>query len=66
MYLDQFSIGGLILDDPPYVNDYRRLLPTLNEIALDAEESRSFTADLADECDRGSVPDAVEQLHRLC
>jgi len=61
VYLDHVN-GGLFLEDSRYVADYRQLLPELNEVSLDEGESRSFAADLADEYDRGSQPDAAEHL----
>lgn len=61
VYLDHVN-GGLFLEDRRYVEDYRLLLPELTAVALDKEESRSFAADLADEYDRGSQPDAAHDL----
>ncbi|PPK66857.1 helix-turn-helix transcriptional regulator [Actinokineospora auranticolor] len=67
VYLDNYHGGGLILEDPDYVRNYRDLVPKLAEVALDKGQSREFMANLADEYDRGShhvVGDVVakEQL----
>lgn len=61
LYLDLFN-SGLFIEDRQYVEDYYQLLPELNAVALDEGESRSFAADLADEYDRGSHPDAAHDL----
>lgn len=61
VYLDH-TRGGLILEDRQYVEDYTRLLPELSAVSLDAGQSRSFTAALADEYDRGSQPDAAHHV----
>jgi transcriptional regulator with XRE-family HTH domain len=61
VYLDTVN-GGLFLEDRRYVADYWQLLPDLDEVSLDEGESRSFAADLADEYDRGSQPDAADHL----
>ncbi len=53
VYLDNVA-SGLFLEDRGYVDDYRRILPVLASVALDAGQSRSFAAELADEYDRGS------------
>jgi transcriptional regulator with XRE-family HTH domain len=52
-YVDNIA-SGLFLDDPDFVEDYRRLIPKLAAVALDEGQSRSFAATLADEFDRGS------------
>jgi Domain of unknown function (DUF5753)/Helix-turn-helix domain len=67
VYLDDFRFGGLVLEDPNYVNSYRELAAVLAEVALDEGQSREYAAELADAYDRGSqrdVPDllAEEQL----
>ncbi|HEX6360627.1 helix-turn-helix transcriptional regulator [Actinophytocola sp.] len=54
VYLDNLRFGGLILEDPGYVNSYREQVPMLAEVALDAGQSREFAAELADAYDRGS------------
>jgi transcriptional regulator with XRE-family HTH domain len=53
VYLDT-ARSGFFLEDREYVRDYQRLLPDLSAVALDEGQSRKFTADLADEYDRGS------------
>jgi transcriptional regulator with XRE-family HTH domain len=67
LYLDGF-LTGMFIEDRDVVGDhYRHLLPELNAVALDAGESREFTAMLADEYDRGSPLDVdveEEQLQR--
>jgi transcriptional regulator with XRE-family HTH domain len=67
--VDCLRFGGLILDDPDYVNSYRQLVPVLAAVAMDKGQSRKYAADLADAYDRGSqgsVADvlAQEQLQR--
>jgi transcriptional regulator with XRE-family HTH domain len=69
VYLDGLRFGGLILEDPEYVNSYYEIMPVLDDVALDEGQSRKYAADLADEYDRGSqrgVPDllAQEQLQQ--
>jgi transcriptional regulator with XRE-family HTH domain len=71
VYLDGLRFGGLILEDPDYVNSYYELMPVLDDVALDEGQSREFAANLADEYDRGSqrgVPDVLEeeQLQQRC
>lgn len=68
-YLDDLRFGGLILEDPNYVNSYYELVPMLADVAFDEGQSREFAANLADEYDRGSqrgVSDllAQEQLQQ--
>lgn len=53
VYLDSVR-SGFFLEDREYVRDYQQLLPELRAVALDEGQSRKFTADLADEYDRGS------------
>jgi transcriptional regulator with XRE-family HTH domain len=67
--VDTLRTGGLILEDPNYVNSYHELVAMLADVALDEGQSRKFAAELADEYDRGSqqvVADvlAEEQLQR--
>lgn len=62
VYLDHHCAGGLFLEDRQYIEDYYQLLPELMAVSLDEEESRSFAADLADEYDRGSQPDAAHRM----
>jgi hypothetical protein len=63
--MDNLCFGGLILDDPAYVNGYYKLVPMLADVALDEGQSREFAAELADARDRGSQRDvAQEQLQR--
>ena len=67
--VDNLRFGGLIVDEPDYVQSYRRLVPMLADVAFDEGQSREFVAELADEYDRGSqrrVADvlAEEQLQR--
>jgi transcriptional regulator with XRE-family HTH domain len=69
VYLENLRDGGLILDDPDYVQCYQELVPMLADVALDEGQSREFAADLADVYDRGSqrvVANVVaqEQLQR--
>jgi hypothetical protein len=67
VYLDALRFGGLVLEDPSYVNVYHEHVAMLAEVALDEGQSREYVAELADAYDRGSqrdVPDllAEEQL----
>jgi transcriptional regulator with XRE-family HTH domain len=62
VYMDDLRFGGLILEDPDYVNSYRELVPMLAEAALDEGQSREFVATLADEYDRGSQRDVTDFL----
>jgi Domain of unknown function (DUF5753)/Helix-turn-helix domain len=69
VYLDNLVFGGLVLEDPDYVNSYYKKVPILDGLALDEGESRAFAAELADAYDRGSqrgVPAllAKEQLQQ--
>jgi hypothetical protein len=64
VYLEHLRDGGLILEDPNYVNNYCNILPMLADIALNEGQSREFAAELADAYDRGSqrrVADIVAQ-----
>jgi transcriptional regulator with XRE-family HTH domain len=64
VYLDNLRFGGLVLEDPDYVNSYRELVPMLADVALDEGQSREFAAELADAYDRGSqrrVTDVLAQ-----
>jgi hypothetical protein len=54
VYLDCLRFGGLILEDPDYVNSYQELVPALDDVALDEGQSREFAAELANAYDRGS------------
>jgi hypothetical protein len=54
VYLDNLRFGGLILEDPDYVNSYEELVPTLDEVALNEGQSREFAAEMAYAYDRGS------------
>jgi hypothetical protein len=62
VYLDNLRFGGLVLEDPDYVNSYRELVPMLADVALDEGQSREFAADLADEYDRGSQRGVTDVL----
>jgi hypothetical protein len=62
VYLDNLRFGGLILEDPDYVNSYSELVPMLADAALDEGQSREFVASLADEYDRGSQQSASDVL----
>jgi hypothetical protein len=53
VYLDH-SCSGVFLEDGEFVADYRGLLSRIASTALNGEESRAFTAELADALDRGS------------
>jgi uncharacterized protein DUF5753 len=55
------QIAGLFLEDPEFVDPYRALLPVIADAALDKGQSREFVAGLADEYDRGSARDRVEE-----
>ena len=61
VYLDALRFGGLILDDPSYVNIYREQVAMLAEVALDEGQSRECAADLADAYDRGSQRGVLEE-----
>jgi transcriptional regulator with XRE-family HTH domain len=62
VYLDDFRFGGLVLEEPNYVNSYIELAAMLAEVALDEGQSREYAAELADACDRGSQRDVPEVL----
>ena len=69
VYLEHLRDGGLILEDPSYVNSYREMVPMLADVALDEGQSRQRAAELADAYDRGSQRGgtdvlAEEQLQR--
>jgi transcriptional regulator with XRE-family HTH domain len=71
VYLDDLRFGGLILEEPNYVNSYRELAAMLPEVALDEGQSRQYAAELADAFDRGSQRGAAdvleeEQLQQRC
>ncbi|HET9141588.1 helix-turn-helix transcriptional regulator, partial [Actinophytocola sp.] len=55
----QFS--GLFLEDEEYTSGYCRLVPDIANAALSGRESREFLAVLANDHDRGSVRDEVEE-----
>jgi transcriptional regulator with XRE-family HTH domain len=61
VYLDSLRVGGLVLDDPDYVNSYYKLVPMLADAALDEGQSREFAAELADAYDRGSQRGVLAQ-----
>jgi transcriptional regulator with XRE-family HTH domain len=54
-------VAGLFVEDRKYVDQYRALIPVLAPTALDEGQSRRLIADLADEYDRGSASDRVEE-----
>jgi transcriptional regulator with XRE-family HTH domain len=60
VYLDN-HFGGFFLEDNEFVGNYRNLLPAIADRALDAGQSREFLASLANEYDRGSAGDRVEE-----
>jgi hypothetical protein len=62
VYLDNLRFGGLILEDPEYVNSYRELVPMLADVALDEGQSREFAAELAYAYDRGSQRGVTDVL----
>jgi transcriptional regulator with XRE-family HTH domain len=62
VYLDNLRFGGLILEDPDYVNSYREFVPMLADVALDEGQSREFAAELADAYDRGSQRGVTDVL----
>ncbi|MGH3761512.1 helix-turn-helix domain-containing protein [Actinophytocola sp.] len=65
LYLDGF-LTGMFVEDHDLVGDhYRHLLPELRALALDAGQSREFSANLADEYDRGSAPDVRVEEEQL-
>lgn len=61
VYLDGYAGAGLFLEDQDYVDSYRQLIPTMADVALNGGQSREFFADLANEYDRGSARDRVEE-----
>lgn len=62
VYLDGPTCG-LFLEDREYVDDYRALLPTIANIALNEGESREWLAALASEYDRGRAnPDVLDHV----
>jgi transcriptional regulator with XRE-family HTH domain len=54
-------VAGLFVEDRKYVEQFRALIPLLADAALDEGQSRRLIADLADEYDRGSAGDRVEE-----
>lgn len=60
-YLDNHATG-LFLEDPEYLEPYRRLVPAMSAIALDEGQSREWIATLASEYDRGSGPDVDHRV----
>lgn len=60
VYLD-CVVAGLFVEDKEYVSHYQALIPVIAAAALDEGQSRLFIADLADEYDRGSAGDRVEE-----
>jgi hypothetical protein len=62
VYLDHIHVGGLIIEDRDHVRSYYGLLPMLDDIALNAGQSREFVAELADAYDRGSQDGAADVL----
>ena len=48
VYVEQ-EVASLFLDEPTPVATYRLMVERLNEVALNAEQSRSLLADLASE-----------------
>lgn len=61
VYMDPLWGGGMIIDDSGFVRGYRReLMPRLEDVALDEDESRKFVAGLADEYDRKSQRRAAD------
>jgi transcriptional regulator with XRE-family HTH domain len=53
VFLDGVAVG-FFLEDQEYVAEYRQLLPTLMDVAMDERQSRAFAAELADALARGS------------
>ncbi|HEV7647449.1 MAG TPA: helix-turn-helix transcriptional regulator [Actinophytocola sp.] len=65
LYLDGF-LTGVFVEGHDVVGDYyRHMLPELRAVALGAGESREFAAILADEYDRGSLPDVHMEEEQL-
>jgi transcriptional regulator with XRE-family HTH domain len=62
VYLDNLRFGGLVLDDPDYVNSYYELVPMLADLALNEGQSREIAAQLADDYDRGSQQGVTDLL----
>jgi hypothetical protein len=62
VYLDDLRFGGLILEDPAYVNNYYESVSMLADAALDEGQSREFAAELADAYDRGSQQGVADVL----
>jgi transcriptional regulator with XRE-family HTH domain len=60
VYLD-CVVAGLFVEDEEYVSHYQALVPVIAAAALDEGQSRLFIANLADEYDRGSAGDRVEE-----
>jgi transcriptional regulator with XRE-family HTH domain len=63
VHLD-LCVTTLWLEEPAYVEPYRRLTAGLADIAEGAEESRSSIAALADKYDRGSILHAAAKLEK--
>jgi hypothetical protein len=62
VYLDAPACG-LFLEDREYVDDYRALLPTIANLALNEGQSREWLAALASEYDReGANPDVHDRV----
>jgi hypothetical protein len=62
VYLDSFIATSFWLEDREYVARYRELMADLADVAKSVEESRTFVAALADECDRGRSAHARKQV----
>jgi transcriptional regulator with XRE-family HTH domain len=60
VYLDAY-LTGLIIENKEYVDPYRRLIPVIADAALDEGQSREYVAALANEYDRRSARDRVEE-----
>jgi transcriptional regulator with XRE-family HTH domain len=60
VYLDG-QVACLFLEEGDYVAGFTRLVPAIADVALDEGESRELIAILANEYDRGSARDHVEE-----
>lgn len=60
VYLDTY-VGGMFLEDREYVSGYNDLVPTIADIAMTEGQSREYFASLANEYDRRSARDHVEE-----
>lgn len=61
VFLDGYVGGGFFIEDKEYVDSYRQLIPAIADVALNEGQSRELVANLANDHDRGSAHDRVEE-----